>query len=91
MSRYLPTPQPSPLGAPLTERERAVLQWLLEGASNRAITSYLVLSVSTVKKHVYNLCSKLGVQSHMQASPKPGRSPFLGGAEQARANSIYFR
>ena len=70
VSRYLPTPQSSPLVEPLTEREREVLQLLLTGASNRAIASQLVLSVNTVKKHVYNICSKLGVQSRMQAITK---------------------
>jgi LuxR family maltose regulon positive regulatory protein len=52
---------------PLTEREREVLRLLLEGASNREIARRLVLSVNTVKRHVYNLSSKLGVQSRAQA------------------------
>lgn len=52
---------------PLTERERDVLRLLLEGASNRDIAHRLVLSVNTVKRHVYNLCGKLGVQSRAQA------------------------
>jgi LuxR family maltose regulon positive regulatory protein len=52
---------------PFTEREREVLRLLLEGASNREIARRLVISVNTVKKHVYNLCGKLGVQSRAQA------------------------
>jgi LuxR family maltose regulon positive regulatory protein len=52
---------------PLTEREREVLRLLLEGASNREIARRLVVSVNTVKRHVYNLCGKLGVQSRTQA------------------------
>ena len=59
--------RPSPLVEPLTEREREVLRLLLEGASNREIAHRLVLSVNTVKRHVYNLCGKLGVQSRTQA------------------------
>src|SRR5205823_5210269 len=39
----------------------------LDGASNREIAQHLVLSVNTVKKHVLNLCGKLGVQSRAQA------------------------
>ena len=63
-----PTPaRPSPLAEPLTEREREVLGLLLTGASNRQIARRLVLSVNTVKRHVYNLCGKLGVQSRAQA------------------------
>ncbi len=63
----LASARPSPLVGPLTEREREVLQLLLEGASNREIARRLVLSVNTVKRHVYNLCGKLGVQSRTQA------------------------
>jgi LuxR family maltose regulon positive regulatory protein len=40
---------------------------LLEGASNREISRRLVLSINTVKRHIYNLCGKLGVQSRVQA------------------------
>ena len=55
---------------PLTEREREVLRLLVEGASNREVAEYLILSVNTVKKHVYNICRKLGVQSRTQAIAK---------------------
>ena len=62
----LSSPRPGSLAEPLTEREREVLGLLLEGASNREIARRLVLSVNTVKRHVYNLCGKLGVQSRAQ-------------------------
>jgi LuxR family transcriptional regulator, maltose regulon positive regulatory protein len=51
----------------LTGREREVLRLLMDGASNREIARHLVLSVNTVKKHVLNICGKLGVQSRTQA------------------------
>jgi LuxR family maltose regulon positive regulatory protein len=63
----LSTHRPDALLEPLTEREREVLRLLLEGASNREIARRLILSVNTVKRHVYNLCGKLGVQSRTQA------------------------
>jgi LuxR family maltose regulon positive regulatory protein len=50
-----PSPRPGSLVEPLTEREREVLRLLLEGASNREIAHRLVLSLNTVKRHVYNL------------------------------------
>jgi LuxR family maltose regulon positive regulatory protein len=61
------SPRSGLLLEPLTEREREVLRLLLEGASNREIARRLVLSANTVKRHVYNLCGKLGVQSRAQA------------------------
>ena len=63
----LSSTRPNTLMEPLTEREREVLRLLLVGASNREIARGLVLSVNTVKRHVYNLCGKLGVRSRMQA------------------------
>src|SRR6266700_8342257 len=67
------SPRSGLLLEPLTEREREVLRLLLEGASNREIARHLVVSVNTVKRHVYNLCGKLGVQSRAQAILQIGR------------------
>jgi LuxR family transcriptional regulator, maltose regulon positive regulatory protein len=60
-------PMNSLLLEPLTTREREVLQLLAAGASNGEIARRLVLSLGTVKKHVSNICGKLGVQSRTQA------------------------
>ncbi len=66
----IPAPDSDSLIVPLTEREREVLRLLLEGASNREIARRLVLSINTVKRHIYNLCGKLGVQSRTQVIVK---------------------
>jgi LuxR family maltose regulon positive regulatory protein len=55
------------LTEPLTQREREVLQLIGAGASNREIACRLVVSVNTVKRHVHNLCRKLGARSRTQA------------------------
>lgn len=44
-----------------------MLHWLSEGASNREIAERLIVSTGTIKKHISNICGKLGVQSRTQA------------------------
>jgi ATP/maltotriose-dependent transcriptional regulator MalT len=51
----------------ITAREWEVLQLLLEGVSNQEIAGRLVLSNNTAKKHVLNICRKLGVRTRAQA------------------------
>ena len=53
--------------APLTAREREVLQLLARGMRNNDIADKLTVSVKTVEHHVTRLLEKLGVQSRSQA------------------------
>lgn len=57
---------PSP-GLDLTEREREVLLLMIEGLSNTQIAGRLTVSTSTIKSHVSNILSKLGVASRTEA------------------------
>ena len=56
----------SPLGVPLTGRQRAVIELVVAGLSNREIADRLVMSVRTVEGHVYRACQRMGVQTREQ-------------------------
>lgn len=51
----------------LSEREIEVLNCIAAGLSNKKITEELFISMSTVKTHLRNIYSKLGVNSRTQA------------------------
>jgi len=59
--------QPPAPGHDLTEREREVLALMVEGLNNTQIAARLVVSPSTIKTHVSNILSKLGVASRSEA------------------------
>lgn len=61
------------LADPLTERERQVLDLIVQGNSNQEIADELVIAVETVKVHARNIYSKLGVS---------GRTRAIGAARQ---------
>lgn len=50
----------------LTDREQEVLVLVNNGKSNQEISDELVVSLSTVKKHIYNLFCKTGVSNRRQ-------------------------
>ncbi|KJY21947.1 MULTISPECIES: response regulator [Streptomyces] len=54
--------------AALSERERAVLELIGDGLTNRQIAKQLYLSEKTVKNHISRLLGKLGVERRVQAA-----------------------
>lgn len=65
-----PTPAqaPPPAAANLTHREMEILELLVEGKSNKDISTRLYLSEKTVKAHLAAVFRKLGVANRTQAA-----------------------
>lgn len=54
----------------LTEREKEVLELLVQGLSNTEISERLIVSTHTIKAHVANILLKLSVSDRVQATVK---------------------
>jgi DNA-binding CsgD family transcriptional regulator len=52
----------------ITEREKEIVQLILDGKSNEEIAKKLFISPKTVGNHVYNIYQKTGVQNRVQLS-----------------------
>jgi len=55
-----------PLLAPLTDRERDVIPYIINGMGNKLIARELAITERTVKAHVSSILHKLGVTDRMQ-------------------------
>ena len=52
----------------LTEREKEVLELIIQGKSNPQIANELILSIHTVKAHLESIYKKLGVHNKVKAA-----------------------
>ena len=78
---------PDPRLASLSSREREVLRLLAEGGDKRSITKELFISPDTVRSHLQNIFTKLGVRSKLEAVSMVmhhGWMQKLGPARRAR-------
>lgn len=67
--RVSPPPVPAaPSSVRLTAREQEILERITAGDSNKEIARAFDLSLHTVKRHVANILTKLGVSSRVQAA-----------------------
>lgn len=62
---------------PLTDRELEVLQLIVDGYSNIAITGELYIAAATVKYHVHNILQKLYARNRTQAVIRALRSGLV--------------
>jgi DNA-binding NarL/FixJ family response regulator len=63
---------------PLSMRELEVLQLMARGATNGEIALALALAVETIKRHVSNIPSKLGVSNRTRAAARALDLGLLG-------------
>jgi len=70
-------PVPSDSDADLTTREREVLRLLAGGYSNREIAKALFVAEGTVKNHVSNILTKMGVRDRTRAVLKAAERGYL--------------
>lgn len=52
----------------LTERELEVLQYVVEGKTNKEIAQILTITHHTVKAHVASIIRKFGVKNRLEAA-----------------------
>ncbi len=72
------TPRAERPAAPLSRREREVLDMVASGATNREIAQRLYLSAHTVKEHTSALYRKLGVRNRAEAVQRAQRLGLIG-------------
>jgi two-component system nitrate/nitrite response regulator NarL len=72
--------------APLTMRERRILQLIDEGLSNKEIACKLSIEVSTVKNHVHHILEKTRASRRAQAAARV-RSAWITSARALRTGT----
>ncbi len=76
--RELESPaQPGPSPGPLTGRQLEVLRLVAQGLSNPEIASRLGVSEHTVKRHIANLLTRLGLSSRAAAAAQAAKLGLL--------------
>ena len=70
---------PESLWEHLTDREREVGRWIVQGASNREIAAQLKITERTVKAHLAAMFDKLEVRDRLQLAIKLGQAPESSG------------
>jgi DNA-binding NarL/FixJ family response regulator len=82
LSNLASQPHPTARDLVLTAREAQILKMLELGRSNREIAARLDIAVHTVKNHVHNLLTKLGVKTRVEAAALSRAISFERGAHK---------
>jgi DNA-binding NarL/FixJ family response regulator len=70
-------PAKLPASYQLSEREKEVLSWLVNGYSYKMIAAKLFISLETVRTHIKNIYEKLQVNSKSEAVAKAFKEDIL--------------
>jgi DNA-binding NarL/FixJ family response regulator len=71
----------------LTDREKTVLQLVINGASNKEIAAQLDIAESTVKRHLHNILEKLHLENRVQAAAYAVRKGLIDGPREGHRQS----
>src|SRR5688572_13517006 len=77
-----PSSQPEPLIQPLTKREIEILGALADGRPRAVVAGELFISKRTLEKHVFNICTKTGTNSLLEALGVARRAGLLANLPQ---------
>jgi len=77
-------PASSSIAESLTNREKEILDLLVQGQANKEIAAKLFVSIDTVKTHLKNIYQKLEVNSRLQAVAKANSLGFVGKRDEER-------
>jgi len=89
LNRSMSDDSESCIAEPLTKREGEVLELIGRGLSNKEIARELCLSLSTIKHHVHNVLSKLGLSSRAQAMRKVRNTPWIAASRRVPRSSQF--
>jgi len=89
-----PSPRRTSADAPLTVRERQIVDLIGDGLSNKEIAARLTIEVATVKNHVHNILEKLQVSRRTDAVDRlrlveggaPAPAAALGSTARAQSS-----
>jgi len=77
---------------PLSERELAILRYLIRGSTNRQIAQELGITEASLKTHMTRRFQKLGVENRLQARTWAGNHPidnsYIDGGGLKRCDSL---